>query len=214
MITASQLHLGICKFKDHVGCCSGIWEWGPVKVHGLVDSKRPLRCFQDVAIIMVGNLCKKTSLSADALATPEERRKVDIYKGMYDDGPRALREWRLKKLAEIGIIDKSGAGEWTEFTPEQKKQSSGAMEACAGMVDSLDVNIGKVVDYLKSTGEYDITFIVFMSDNGAEGAALEAIPVIDDKITRAIHQYSDNSYDNISAYNSYTWNVLLEATDK
>ncbi len=101
---------------------------------------------------------------------------------MYDDGPYALRERRLKKLAEMGIIDKSviphdvetatmGVGEWDELTPEEKKLSSRAMQAYAGMVDSVDVNIGKVVDYLKQTGEYDNTFIVFMSDNGAEGAA-------------------------------------------
>lgn len=101
---------------------------------------------------------------------------------MYDDGPYALRERRLKKLVELGIIDESvvphkietetmGVGEWDELTPEEKKLSSRAMEAYAGMVDSIDINVGKVVEYLKETGEYDNTFIVFMSDNGAEGAA-------------------------------------------
>ncbi len=101
---------------------------------------------------------------------------------MYDDGPYALRERRLKKLVEMGIIDETvvphtmetatqGVGEWDDFTPEEKKLSSRAMETYAGMVDSIDVNVGKIVDYLKQTGEYDNTFIVFMSDNGAEGAA-------------------------------------------
>lgn len=82
----------------------------------------------------------------------------------------------------MGIIDPSvvphevetasqGVGEWDQFTPEQKKLSSAAMEAYAGMVDSIDVNVGTVMDYLKKSGEYDNTFIVFMSDNGAEGAA-------------------------------------------
>lgn len=82
----------------------------------------------------------------------------------------------------MGIIDESvvphqvetatqGVGEWDEFTPEEKKLSSRAMEAYAGMVDSIDENVGKVLEYLKKTGEYDNTMIVFMSDNGAEGAA-------------------------------------------
>jgi arylsulfatase A-like enzyme len=82
----------------------------------------------------------------------------------------------------MGIIDPSvvphnvetttqGVGEWDQFTLEEKNLSSAAMEAYAGMVDSIDVNVGKVVDYLKKTGEYDNTIIVFMSDNGAEGAA-------------------------------------------
>ena len=101
---------------------------------------------------------------------------------MYDDGPYALRERRLRKLAELGIVDESviphevetttmGVGEWDSLTQDEKKLSSGAMEAYAGMVDSVDANVGRIVDYLKRSGEYDNTMIVFMSDNGAEGAA-------------------------------------------
>lgn len=93
-----------------------------------------------------------------------------------------MRERRLKKLIEMGIIDESvvphrvetktvSSGEWAELTPEEQKLSSRAMETYAGMVDSVDVNVGKVIEYLKKTGEYDNTFVVFMSDNGAEGAA-------------------------------------------
>ncbi|KAF7524186.1 hypothetical protein PCG10_005878 [Penicillium crustosum] len=144
------------------------------------------------------------------------RAQRDKYKGVYDDGPYALRERRLEKLVELGIIDeatvphkvetgKVGAEEWDSFTPEEKKLSIRAMETYAGMVDSIDVNIGKVIEYLKITGEYDNTFVVFMSDNGAEGAALEAAPVLGADIKSAIHKYYDNSYENIGAYNSYTW---------
>lgn len=88
----------------------------------------------------------------------------------------------MKKLVEIGIIDESvvphkmetttqSVGEWDEFTPEERRCSSRAMETYAGMVDTMDVNVGRIVEHLKKTGEYDNTFIVFMSDNGAEGAA-------------------------------------------
>ena len=52
-------------------------------------------------------------------------------------------------------------------------KSCRAMEVFAAMVECIDNNVGKVVDHLKSTGEYDNTFICFMSDNGAEGAAYE-----------------------------------------
>lgn len=101
---------------------------------------------------------------------------------MYDDGPYALRQRRLNRLIEMGIINESviphkvetatmRVGEWDELTLDEKKLSSRAMEAYAGMVDSIDVNVGKVIDYLKEIGEYENTFIVFMSDNGAEGAA-------------------------------------------
>lgn len=48
----------------------------------------------------------------------------------------------------------------------------------AGMVEALDHNVGRVVDYIEEIGELDNTFIMFMSDNGAEGAAYEAYPMI------------------------------------
>ncbi|KAJ5692591.1 alkaline-phosphatase-like protein [Penicillium macrosclerotiorum] len=144
------------------------------------------------------------------------KEQRDKYKGMYDDGPYALRERRLSKLAEMGIINESvvphkvetstvGAGEWENLTADEKKLSSRAMETYAGMVDSVDINVGKVVEYLKKTGEYDNTFIVFMSDNGAEGAAIEAIPVMGNKVVSAIHRHYDNSLDNIGSFNSFTW---------
>ena len=48
----------------------------------------------------------------------------------------------------------------------------------AGMVECMDHNIGRVVDYIEQIGELDNTYIMFMSDNGAEGAAYEAYPMV------------------------------------
>jgi arylsulfatase len=89
------------------------------------------------------------------------------------------------------------------------------MEVYAGMVERMDYNIGKVIQYLEETGELDNTFIVFMSDNGAEGALLEAIPLFGtdlekyspplSSLTRHIQKYYDNSYANIGRANSYVW---------
>lgn len=61
--------------------------------------------------------------------------------------------------------------EWDSFSPAEKLASSRAMAAYAGMVDEIDHNVGKIVQYLKDAGQYDNTMIMFMSDNGAEGAA-------------------------------------------
>jgi arylsulfatase len=123
-----------------------------------------------------------TSEFSEIMRKPTPSNCSCRYKGVYDDGPYALRNCRLKKLVELGIIDESvvphnvetarvGAEEWDSLTTEEKRLSSRAMETYAGMVDSIDVNVGMVIDYLKQTGEYDNTMIVFMSDNGAEGAA-------------------------------------------
>lgn len=115
------------------------------------------------------------------------REYIDHYRGVYDDGPDALRLKRLQRLKELGMIRPDvephpvvadEVKEWTDYTPEEKKKSCTAMEVYAGMVECIDANVGKVVDYLASIGELDNTFVCFMSDNGAEGAAYEAYPMV------------------------------------
>lgn len=66
---------------------------------------------------------------------------------------------------------------WEDLTDEERAISARKMEVFAAMVDLLDQNIGRVVDSLEKSGELDNTFILFMSDNGAEGSTLEAAPV-------------------------------------
>ena len=42
------------------------------------------------------------------------------------------------------------------------------MEIYAAMVDNLDYNIGRLIQYLKDIEEYDNTLFVFLSDNGPD----------------------------------------------
>ena len=151
------------------------------------------------------------------LQAPEEDRKD--YRGVYDEGPDVLRQKRLRRLKELEIIapdtpahevfalplDKPLSKEWTALTPDEKKFSSRTMEVFAAMVQNMDKNIGRVISYLKSTGEYDNTLVMFMSDNGAEGLLLEAYPVVNDNIFEYIDRYYDNSYENMGRHNSYIW---------
>jgi len=63
---------------------------------------------------------------------------------------------------------------WDSLTPLEKKAQARYMEIYAGMVDNLDHNIGRLIRHLKDIGEYDNTFIMFQSDNGAEGWPVDA----------------------------------------
>ena len=146
------------------------------------------------------------------LQAPKEY--IDHYRGVYDEGPEALRQARLKKLIELGMIPKDViphpvvADEvisWNDMTPEQQKLSCRAMEAYAGMVECLDHNIGRVTDYLESIGELDNTYIMFMSDNGAEGAAYEAYPMVSGQLMEHLGKYYNNSYENIGNHDSFVW---------
>ncbi|KAJ6594183.1 alkaline-phosphatase-like protein [Mycena capillaripes] len=138
----------------------------------------------------------------------------DKYKGMYDEGPEVLRQRRLAKLKELGLISADavphevvapGSSEWGKMTKEERELSARAMETYAGMVENMDWNIGRVLEQLEKIGERENTLIVFHSDNGAEGAALEAKPVMGRKFMDIIRKYYDNSFDNIGEFNSYVW---------
>jgi arylsulfatase len=58
---------------------------------------------------------------------------------------------------------------WSSLSPEEQKKEARKMELYAGMVDNLDYNIGRLINYLKDIGEYEHTLIIFLSDNGAAG---------------------------------------------
>lgn len=97
-----------------------------------------------------------------------------------------MTQRRLQRLVELGLVDEgiehappTGVlgKDWKDLSDLERKESARKMEVFAAMVDLIDENIGRVVNYLESTGELDNTLVLFMSDNGAEGAALEAIPV-------------------------------------
>lgn len=120
----------------------------------------------------------------------------------------------MAKLQELGIIPPDvkahdvvapEVSPWSEMTEYERACSARAMETYAAMVECMDSAIGRVFDHLKHIGEWDDTLIVFMSDNGAEGAAIEAIPVLGENIREAIEKYYDNSIENVGEWNSYTW---------
>jgi arylsulfatase len=58
---------------------------------------------------------------------------------------------------------------WSELTPAERRTESPKMELYAAMVENLDRHVGRLLDYLKRTDQYDSTLVLFMSDNGAAG---------------------------------------------
>jgi arylsulfatase len=146
------------------------------------------------------------------LQAPDE--SIARYRGVYDQGPDVLREARLKALKAFGLcgpdvvphpVVPDGAKEWADMTTEEQAVSARTMEVYAAMVERMDWNIGRVTDYLENTGELENTVVVFMSDNGAEGAIVEALPLSGAYIAEQVRQHYDNSLDNIGRPSSCIW---------
>ena len=146
------------------------------------------------------------------LQAPQEY--IEHYRGLYDDGPDELRLRRLKRLKQLGLVEEdvephpvvaNEVPEWPQLSDERQAKSARAMEIYAGMVECIDANVGKIVDYLEDIGELDNTFVIFLSDNGAEGGAHEAQPAFHGGPMAHLQKYYDNSLENLGNYNSFCW---------
>jgi len=101
----------------------------------------------------------------------------------YDKGWDAMRQARLKKQIEMGIMPaNTQLAERMWFVPDpillapaSRAVLGKKMELYAGMVENMDFHVGRLIEYLKKIGEYDNTIFVVFGDNGAEGTDLFAM---------------------------------------
>jgi arylsulfatase A-like enzyme len=139
---------------------------------------------------------------------------LSMYADKYDVGYHAIREARIARQRELGILPEGadaapltpetlvappgvsgtnyinpfntvGAGytayhpgvidkDWASLSDLEKKAQARYMEIYAGMVTHMDAEVGRLIQHLKDIGEYDNTFIIFHSDNGADGWPMDA----------------------------------------
>jgi len=124
-------------------------------------------------------------------AKPED---IEKYADRYLDGWEVTREGRHARQLKMGIVDtklsqlepevgppyhfpealeKLGPGEvnrplpWQELTEEQRRFQATKMSIHAAMIDRMDLEIGRLIEQLKSMGQFENTVIFFASDNGA-----------------------------------------------
>ena len=117
----------------------------------------------------------------DPYHLPDDWR--DRHVGDYDMGWDAVRQQRLARQVELGIMPKgTELAERMWFLPDPTVLAPGPraivgrkMELYAGMVENLDFHVGRLVQHLKDIGEYDNTIFIVFGDNGAEGTDLFAM---------------------------------------
>ena len=112
---------------------------------------------------------------------------IDKYKGKFDDGYEAYREWVLPRMIAKGILpqgtqltplnpmreDMANPGDmvrpWNTLNADEKKLFSRLMEVYAGFSEYTDAQVGRIIDYLEKSGQIDNTLIFYAADNGASG---------------------------------------------
>jgi arylsulfatase len=112
---------------------------------------------------------------------------IDKYKGMFDDGYEAYREWALERMIEKGVMPADTklteinpmpeevanpddmVRPWETLNADEKKLFARMAEVFAGFSEYTDVQIGRLIDYLEESGQLDNTLVFYAADNGTSG---------------------------------------------
>ncbi|WP_180982535.1 arylsulfatase [Methylocella silvestris] len=103
---------------------------------------------------------------------------IERYAHVYDAGWTAIGDVRRRRQLEIGLLppgarEPTPAGpDWSALSDDEKRMAAKRMAVYAGMVEYVDMSVGRIVEHLRAKNLLDDTIILFLSDNGGESAEL------------------------------------------
>lgn len=110
---------------------------------------------------------------------------IQKYRGRYECGWDQIRDERFARQKALGVVPADaamaernpGVPAWEEVGEDARKLGCRLQETYSAFLEHTDMEIGRLVSYLKDTGQFDNTMIVLVSDNGAspEGGPFGAI---------------------------------------
>ena len=133
---------------------------------------------------------------------------IEKYKGVYDVGWNEIRKSRFERQKDLGILPENSelppmnrvVKNWEDISIHQKKIELKRIELHAAMVELMDLYIGQMIEYVEKNFDRE-TIIIFVSDNGAEGNAIEQMGQNEFWIPATF----DNRIENMGKQNSYVW---------
>ena len=101
---------------------------------------------------------------------------INKYRGSYMDGWNLMRQEKWERQKALGLIDpgwqlsnlRDDIPAWDSLTTAQKEAEDHRRSVYAAMMDSVDQNIGKVLQALGDAGISEDTLVIFTGDNGAQ----------------------------------------------
>ena len=133
---------------------------------------------------------------------------LDRYRGRYDGGWHDLARARLARQLELGLIDEvpayeplRGVADWDSLPADERAVRAREMEIYAAMIEYMDWQIGRLIEFVESLPTDRETLIVFMADNGPEGNAIDRIGNNGEWVAERFN----NDLDNMGRIDSYLW---------
>ena len=134
---------------------------------------------------------------------------LDRYADDYEEGWDAVREARFNRQKDLGIIPAHAQlsvahraiEDWDSLLPAQRQVELKRVRTYAAMIENMDHHIGRLLETLSERDSNRETIIIFLSDNGAEGNAVNQIMDNDYWIPSSF----DNRLANLGRQGSYMW---------
>ncbi|HEY6882113.1 MAG TPA: arylsulfatase, partial [Polyangiales bacterium] len=103
------------------------------------------------------------------------RAWIERYRGKFDDGWDAYRERVFQRQLALGLLPPStklsapdpDVQPWQTLTADERRLYARMMEVFAGFLEHTDHQIGRLLTFLRESGQLDNTLIMVVSDNGA-----------------------------------------------
>ncbi len=195
-------------FDEYYGLLGGFDTFWNEKPYSRLPAKRPKRAyppgkfyatdvFGDYALDFLAASARTGQpwffyLAFNAPHFPLHAPEADVarYEKVYADGWDKVRERRLARQKELGLVPRDMAltprsavpanrfntaspyrnrenPAWDSLPPDRRADLARRMAVYAAMIDRLDQNVGRVLAALKDRGQLENTLILFLSDNGA-----------------------------------------------
>ncbi len=154
------------------------------------------------------------SLQAVHIPVQAPAEFIDRYEGVFDAGWDVMREERLQKVIDLGLVPETTTlapvhkdhRAWDDLSDEEKDIASRAMQVNAGMKEAADYHIGRLLQHLDATGRLENTIVVVTSDNGAESGVTSLDNPVFNALLAGIHRLEgyDTSPENMGLPGSLT----------
>jgi len=111
------------------------------------------------------------------LQVPDEY--TQRYMSTYQAGWSKMKNYRYQRQVDLGIMP-AGLNlvtphvipDWNALSDDERRTEAKEMAVYAGMLEYMDMSIGRVLEHLKQKGVLNNTIVVFLSDNGGEAHEL------------------------------------------
>ena len=128
---------------------------------------------------------------------------IQKYKNIYTHGWDALQLRRLEGLKSRGMVAASTKPQqrpswipsWDSLDDSAKQIAARDMAVYAAMIDSVDQNVGRLVDRLQKLNKYDNTLILVFSDNGPSKTTIADYLALDGEGAKFLERFN-NKLDN------------------